>query len=301
MPESPRQRLRQLLARPGITVVPGVTDAFEARLAQRAGFDAIFTTGAGIANTLLGVPDIGLTTMTEIVEMTRRIVDAVSVPVIADADTGYGNHLNVMRTVAEMEHAGVAALFIEDQVAPKRCGHFAGKTVVADIEMVEKIVAADKARRDPDTVLIARTDAIAVEGLEGALRRARAYVAAGAEVIFVEAPRDERELAAIPGAVGVPCVVNMVEGGVTPLLPADRLAEMGYRLVIHANLALRAAAHAVANAFAVLRRDGTSAALLEEILPWEERQRTVGLDAWRAAEEEILARAASFTSETARA
>ncbi len=293
MPESPRARLRELITRDGITIVPGVTDAFEARLAQQAGFDAIFTTGAGIANTLLGVPDIGLTTMTEVVGMTAHVVEAVSVPVIGDADTGYGNHLNVMRTIREMEHAGVAGFFIEDQVSPKRCGHFDGKSVVSEREMVEKITAAVMARSDPEMVLIARTDAIAVEGLDGALRRARAYVAAGAEVIFVEAPRDERELAAIPAALEVPCLVNMVEGGVSPLMPAARLEEMGYRIVIHANLALRAAARAVAHAFEVLRSEGGSASLLDEILPWEERQRTVALESWRAVEQDVLARAAA--------
>ncbi len=283
-----------MLAAPHICIVPGVTDAFQALLAERAGFQAVFLTGAGLANTLLGVPDIGLTTMTEVVEASRRVVDAVTLPVIADADTGYGNHLNVMRTVAALEHAGVAGVLIEDQVSPKRCGHFAGKSVLPAREMVEKLLAACRTRKDADLVLIARTDAIAVEGLDGALARARTYVQAGADVIFVEAPRDEDELEAIPAAISAPCLVNMVEGGLTPLLGADQLERMGYRIVIHANLALRVAAAAVADAFAVLRAEGSSVSLLQSILPWEERQALVGLSRWRERERQIVAAASEI-------
>lgn len=288
MPEAAR-RLREILAAPGICVTPGVTDAFVARLAERAGFEAIFTTGAGIANTSLGMPDLGLTTMTEVVAATRRVVEAVAIPVIADADTGYGNHLNVTRTVREFEHAGVAGLFIEDQVAPKRCGHFEGKRVVPSDEMVEKIIAARLARRDPDLVLIARTDAIAVEGLDAALRRARMYVAAGVDMIFVEAPRTVEELGAIPGAVSVPCLVNMVEGSITPVLPADELAAMGFKMAVYANLALRAAGAAVRHAFEVLHAHGTSDAVVGEIMSWEDRQSLVGLPEWQELDDRIAA------------
>ena len=272
-------------------LVPGVTDAFYARLAERAGFAAVFVTGGGAANTLLGVPDLGLTTLAETVDLTERVAAAVNVPVIVDADTGYGNHLNVIRTVSELERAGVAALTLEDQVTPKRCGHFEGKRVVPTGEMIEKLVAATIARRDPNLAIIARTDAIAVEGLAGALRRARSYVAAGADAVFVEAPRSVEELAAIPAEIPAPCVVNVVEGGLTPLLSAHELEHMGYRVAIYANLALRVAARSVERALRVLREEGDSRRLLDRMLTWEERQEAAGLPEWQRLEETIVAAA----------
>jgi 2-methylisocitrate lyase-like PEP mutase family enzyme len=288
-----RARLRRRLDDGGLVVVPGVTNAFHARLATRAGFEAVFVTGAGVANTLLGLPDIGLATMSEILFATERIVQAVDVPVLADADTGYGNHLNVIRTVREFETAGVAAVFLEDQVAPKRCGHFEGKRVVAAAEMVEKLTAAREARSDPDMLLVARTDALAVEPLPAVLERARAYVAAGADMIFVEAPRSEDELAAIPPAVPVPCVVNVVEGGRTPQLPAARFEDMGFRVALYANLALRAGAQAVKDALETLFEQGDSRSIAAGLLPWDERQDVVGLDDWQQEETRILAAAAA--------
>lgn len=282
-----RRTLRDMLARPGLTLAPGVTNAFYAKLAEKAGFDLLFTTGAGIANTLLGVPDLGLTTMNEVIDVTRHIVGATTLPVVADADTGYGNHVNVMRTTREMERAGVAGFFIEDQVAPKKCGHFEGKLVVPSEEMVQKIVAARRARTDPEMVLIARTDAIAVEGLGSALERARLYVAAGADVIFIEAPRSLEEMEAIPPNVPAPCLVNLVEGGKTPLLPARDLEEMGFKIAVYANMALRVAAKSVARAFDTLRREGTSVSLIADMLEWDERQETVGLSYWRGLDVEI--------------
>lgn len=296
MRDSSSSTLRRLLEAPGITVAPGVTNAFDAKLAEKAGFPVVFTTGAGIANRFLGVPDLGLATMTEVMAVTRRVVDAVDVPVIADMDTGYGNHLNVVRTTQEAEHAGVGAFIIEDQVFPKRCGHFEGKAVEPVEVMVQKVVAARDARRDGDLVLIARTDALSTEGLEGALRRARAYLEAGADVIFVEAPNTEEELAAIPRELGVPCLVNMVEGGKTPLLDASELERMGYSLVVYANLALRASARAVEEAFAVLHRDGTSREVADTIFSWEERQGLVGLDEWLSLDERIAQEAADTMS-----
>lgn len=293
-----RQTLRELLRGPGITVAPGVTNAFYAKLAERAGFNLLFTTGAGIANTYLGVPDLGLTTMTEVMEVTRHVVESTSLPVIADGDTGYGNHVNVMRTTREMEHAGVAGFFIEDQVAPKKCGHFEGKQVVPAEEMVQKIVAARRARTNPDLVLIARTDAIATEGLDSAIQRARLYAAAGAEVIFVEAPRNVEELAAIPKHVPVPCLVNLVEGGKTPLLALGELEQMGYRLAVYANLALRMAAAGVQRAFETLIREGTSESLIPEMLSWADRQETVGLSAWRALDSEVADEARRIVTAT---
>ncbi len=284
-------RLRQRLEDERIVLVPGVTNALYARIAQRAGMEAAFVTGAGVANTSFGVPDLGMVTMTEVVENTRRIADAVDLPIIADADTGYGGHLNAMRAVRLLEDAGVAGLIIEDQREPKRCGHFSGKQLVGTDEMVEKLVAARRARRDEQLLLFARTDAIAVEGLERALERARTYARAGADVIFVEAPRTTDEMAAIPQAVDVPCLVNLVEGGVTPVLELDRLQEMGFRLALYANLALRVAAASVAAAFATLRRDGTSDGLLDRMLSWEQRQELVGLETWSALDRDIAAEA----------
>ncbi|MBX6342311.1 MAG: isocitrate lyase/phosphoenolpyruvate mutase family protein, partial [Thermomicrobiaceae bacterium] len=223
-------RLREALARPGALVVPGAVDALNARLVEEAGFDAVYATGAGIANALLGLPDLGLATMSEILEQVRRIVAAVSIPVVADVDTGYGNPLNVYRTVQEFERAGVAAIQIEDQVSPKRCGHFSGKEVIPEEEMIRKIAAAREARRDDALVLIARTDALATHGLDEAVRRGRAYAAAGADLIFVEAPRSDAELAALPPAIPAPLVANMTEGGLTPLHSAAELAAMGYKV-----------------------------------------------------------------------
>ncbi len=284
---SARRVLRELLIEPRLHVVPGVSNAFVAKQAVNAGFEIVFTTGAGFANTILGTPDLGLTTMTETVMWTRHVASAVSAPVIADADTGYGNHLNVYRTVQELESAGVAALVLEDQLAPKRCGHFDGKKLVPLEEMVEKLVAARRARTDPDLVLVARTDAIASEGFEAALERARAYELAGADVTFVEAPRTPEELAAIPQAMERPCLVNMVEGGRTPLLSAAELEELGYRIALYANFALRIGARAVARGLSVLRETGTSASLLDEMHSWEERQETVDFTEWEAFEASI--------------
>ena len=291
MSETPRRRLRALLDEPQLHVVPGVTNAFVAKQAEAAGFEIVFTTGGGFANTLLGTPDIGLTSLTETVMMTRYVTTGVAVPVIADADTGYGNHLNVLRTVRELEDIGVAGLVLEDQIAPKRCGHFEGKTIIPVQEMISKLVAATRARQDDDLVLIARTDAIGSEGFEAAIGRARAYEAAGADVIYVEAPRTVEEMAAIPAAIEKPCLIDMVEGGFTPLLPADELERMGYRIALYANFALRVAARAVERGLAVLRGEGTSASLLDEMFSWEERQETVGFSEWERFEESVTAEA----------
>ncbi len=294
-----RRALREMLKSPGLTLAPGVTNAFYAKLAEKAGFELLFTTGAGIANTVLGVPDLGLTTMNEVIDVTRHIADATTLPVVADGDTGYGNHVNVMRTTREMERAGVAGFFIEDQVSPKKCGHFEGKMVVPAEEMVQKIVAARRARTDPEMVLIARTDAIAVEGLQSALQRARLYVAAGADVIFIEAPRTREEMEAIPRNVPAPCLVNLVEGGKTPVLPARDLEQMGFKIAVYANMALRVAATSVARAFETLRREGTSSSLVADMLEWDERQETVGLSYWRRVDLEIADEARRLTDSAA--
>ncbi len=273
-----RGAFRDLLRTDGAVIVPGVVDALTARLCERAGAPCVYVTGAGVANAQLGVPDVGLTTMHEMVEATRRVAAAVGLPVISDADTGYGNALNVMRTVHEFESAGAVAIQLEDQVAPKRCGHFEGKEVIEPEEMIMKIRAALRARSDPTFAIIARTDAAAVLGIDEALRRARLYRDAGADVLFVEAPRTREELARIPREVpGVPHVVNIVEGGKTPRLPSAELAAMGFKIVLYPNLALRVAAHAVARALAHLMRSGSSAGLDDVMLSMDERQALVGL------------------------
>ncbi|MFN8535246.1 MAG: oxaloacetate decarboxylase [Dehalococcoidia bacterium] len=282
--------LRARLAKPEILVVPGAADALTARLIGEAGFAAVYATGAGIANVLLGLPDLGLTTMTEIVDQVRRIGDAVEIPLIADADTGFGNPLNVRRTVREIERAGAAGIQLEDQVSPKRCGHFAGKDVIDADEMVQKVRAACDARQDPDTIIVARTDAIAVLGVEEAIRRARLYHDAGADVIFVEAPTDRDTFAALPRQIDAPLLANMTEGGRSPLLPASELQAMGYKIALFPNTALRLALKAVQSGLQTLAADGGSAALLDRLLPWDERQRVVGLPEYEQLERRYVTR-----------
>jgi carboxyvinyl-carboxyphosphonate phosphorylmutase len=281
----PAAQLRARLAKPEILVVPGVVDALSARLAEEAGFPAVYLTGAGLANAQFGLPDLGLIGLAEVAAHTARIAEAVDVPLIVDADTGYGNALNVRRTVRELERAGAAALQLEDQVSPKRCGHFAGKEVIPRDEMVQKIRAAVEARRDPDTVIIGRTDALALEGIEGAIARARAYRAAGADVIFVEAPLNRDQLARLPKEIDAPLLVNQVEGGRTPLLSARELEALGFRIALYANTLLRVALFAVRDALATLATDGSSDRLRERMLDWDERQRLARLDEWLALEQ----------------
>jgi 2-methylisocitrate lyase-like PEP mutase family enzyme len=283
--------LRPVLANRDILVCPGVPNALFAKLAAEAGFPAVYTSGAGIANMVLGYPDIGLATMTELLDVNRQVLRTVDLPVIADIDTGYGGIVNVRRTVEEFERAGVAAVQLEDQVNPKRCGHFAGKAVVPKSVMIERVLAAVEARRDPETMIIARTDARQAEGLDAAIRRGQAYVEAGADAIFVEAPQDLDELRAVPGEFDVPALVNMVEGGVTPIIPATELAEMGYRIVLYANALQRLACAAVLRGLSVLQEHGTTSPIVDEMLGWRERQTIVGLPGWQAFEENVLRRA----------
>jgi 2-methylisocitrate lyase-like PEP mutase family enzyme len=277
--------LRELLEGTGAVLVPGAPNAITARIAEEAGFRAVFFTGAGFANVELGVPDLGLTTLTEVVQQVGRLCDAVDIPVIADADTGYGNPLNAQRTVRELERAGAAAIVLEDQVFPKRCGHFEGKDVIAAEAMVAKLRAAVDARRSGDTVIVARTDARAVLGLEEALARARRYAEAGAEVTFVEAPGSAEELARIPRALPVPQLVNVVEGGRTPVLPLADYEAMGFKLVLYANAAMRAALRSMRRVLEALARDGTTLGVLDEMVSWPERQRLVRLPEWGALEQ----------------
>lgn len=271
MNNRPGTILRQLLEKPGqCLLVPGAYDALTARLVELSGFEAVYMSGAGVSYTSLGRPDVGLLTGSEMAVRAAQLASATSLPVIADADTGYGNALNVIRTVQEYERAGVAALQIEDQIMPKRCGHMAGKELISLEEAARKIEAACYARRDPDLVIIARTDALAVGGMEEALRRAHAYEEAGADLIFVEAPRTLEEMRQITGALHRPAMANMVEKGQTPLLSAKELAEIGYRLVIFPGALARFMAKAGLEFLGELRGDGTTRNILDRMLGFDE-------------------------------
>ena len=277
MSERPTTTLRRLLAGPEFLIVPGVADCLNARLVTEAGFKAIYMTGAGTTAVRLGMPDIGLLTMDEMVDNASRIAEASGLPLIADADTGYGGPLNVMRTIRAYERAGVAGVHIEDQLLPKRCGHLAGKTLVPAAEMAAKIRAAVDAREDPDFVLIARTDAIAVEGFEAAIERGKLYEKAGADVIFVEAPRTREQLAAIPPAFGVPALLNIGASGKTPMLDAEEARELGFSLAIYPNFVILAAIPAVRRLLKELKEKGTPAALLGEMAGFTELFDIVGM------------------------
>src|SRR5580693_6315150 len=263
------RRLKDLLARRAAVTVPGAANALFARVIEDLGFEAVYVTGAGIANMLLGVPDIGLTTMTEVGETVAAISDAVSIPVIVDADTGYGNAVNMVRTIRMLERAGASGIQIEDQVFPKKCGHFAGKHVIAADEMVQKIKAAVDARRDQSLQIIARTDARAIEGLDRALERASAYIAAGADVTFVEAPTSLDELARIAGELPVPQVANIVFGGKTPDPGREKLADLGFSIVLYANAALQAALKASYDVLSVLKNEGSLRSVSDRLASFE--------------------------------
>jgi 2-methylisocitrate lyase-like PEP mutase family enzyme len=277
----PSTRLRALLAAGDVVVAPGVWDGLSARLTAAAGFPAVYATGGGIARSL-GYPDLGLLSLAEIVARLANVVEHAGVPVIADADTGYGNALNTRRAVREFERAGVAALHLEDQTFPKRCGHYDDKAVVPAGEMVQKLRAARDAMTDGDLVLIARTDALAVEGLEGAIARAQAYAEAGADVIFVEAPVSVEQIETIARRVPQPKLINMFQGGKTPLLPAARLGALGYRIVIIPGDLQRAAIRAMQDVLAAIARDGSSAALADRMASFKERESVVDTDGWLA-------------------
>ena len=269
----PGAKLRELFRRDELLIAPGAYDALTARLVEMAGFPVVYATGAGVSNSQLGLADLGLLTMTEMVEQVRRMVRAVEIPLIADIDTGYGNAVNLYRAVREFESAGVAAVQIEDQVIPKKCGHFEGKQIIARAEAVAKIEAAVEARGSDDLVIIARTDAVAVAGMDEALARATEFVGVGADAVFVEAPRGREELARIGRSAPGVKIANMVEGGRTPLVPAAELRDMGFKLVIYANLALRSSVKAVQESLAYLREHGDSSGILERMITMEERGR----------------------------
>jgi 2-methylisocitrate lyase-like PEP mutase family enzyme len=279
-----RRDFRNMLKPGAALLLPGVSNGLAARIVADQGFAAAYVTGAGIANTFFGVPDIGLVTVTELAEHVAAIREAFTGPLVVDIDTGFGNAVNVTRTVALLERAGADALQIEDQVFPKRCGHFAGKHVIPTAEMIGKVKAAVDARRDRDLLIIARTDAIAPEGYEAAIARAAAYHDAGADVTFVEAPTSMTQIADIPRQLPWPQLINIVIGGQTPELPNDKLKELGYAGAIYANVALQAAVKGMQAALGELRRNGCMGDATALVSEFSERQRLVHKDEFDALE-----------------
>lgn len=279
-------RLRQLLTDEKLLIAPGAYDVLSAKVIQMAGFDAVYMTGYGTSASILGQPDVGLLTMNEMVEHARNIAQAVDIPVLADGDTGYGNPLNVRRTVNAYERAGVCAIQLEDQVFPKRCGHMLGRKVIAMEEMVQKIKAATDVRQDEDFVIIARTDARTNYGLEEALRRGQAYRDAGADVIFIESPEGVEELKAINEAFpGTSTLANVVEGGRTPMLPAEELETLGFALAIYPIGPLYAATKAVKDYLAELKAAGTAMDWIDHMISFEDFNQLIGLPEYNRLEE----------------
>jgi 2-methylisocitrate lyase-like PEP mutase family enzyme len=277
--EPTQEALRGLLGTPaggGPLILPGAPDALGARVIEALGFEAVYITGAGVTNARLGVPDLGLITLTELADTVEAVREAVAIPIVVDADTGFGGPLNVRRTVQMLERRGANAIQLEDQQFPKRCGHFAGKEVIPAVEMVAKLHAALDARGNDALLIIARTDARQMLGLEAALERAELYREAGADVIFVEAPESSDELAEIGRRLDGPVLVNVVEGGATPQLPADELGALGFAIVLYANAALRGAVRGMEVVLEHLRRTGSTLGALEAMIGWEQRQELVG-------------------------
>jgi 2-methylisocitrate lyase-like PEP mutase family enzyme len=284
-----RQVLKQLFKRDRLLVAPGCFDGLSARLVEEAGFEAAYLSGGAVARSM-GIPDIGLVTMSEVIERAAQVVSAIKIPVVADADTGYGNAVNLVRSVKEFERTGVAAIHIEDQITPKRCGHLDGKEVIPMAEMEKKLEAALASRSDPDFCIIARTDARGVHGLEDAIQRGRAFAKLGVDAVFVEAPQSEAELEEIPRALpNVPLLVNVFKGGKTPMLPMERLQQMGYRIAIYPSETQRAALHAMRQALGLLKREGTTEKMDDALTTFKERDKVVGLDEWQQLEKKYLA------------
>lgn len=282
------KNLRKLLAQTGIICAPGAYDAWSAKLIADAGFPAAYMTGYGISASLLGQPDIGLIGMSEMATQAGNITAAINIPLIADADNGYGSTLNVRRTVQSYERAGVAAIQIEDQVMPKRCGHMEGKELITPEEMTAKIKAAVQARQSADTVIIARTDARAVNGFNDAIQRAQAYVQAGADVIFFEAPASVQEMQEVRRLIDKPLLANMVENGKTPLLSLNELEQLGYNIAIFPASLLYTATKAVMNTLANLKVHGTTEVVLDKMVDFPTFNQMIGLQAYRDLEKSFL-------------
>ena len=272
------QLIRQALAQHGQLIMPGVYDALSAKIAGRAGFEVIFITGYSLSATLLGEPDFGLLTQSEVVSAAQRICSVVDTPVIVDADTGYGNAINVMRTVQELIRAGAGGMFLEDQIWPKRCGHMKGKQVIPLEEHVNKLKAAVEAKGDNDFYIVARTDSRQALGLDEAIKRGQAFKAAGADAVFIEAPESKQEMKEISRQVPGPLVANMLERGVTPLMGPKELKELGFDLIVWPLAPLYAAAKSLTEIYTTLRRDGSTMAILDQLMPFDDFNRIVGLN-----------------------
>ena len=270
---SKNKQFKALLSQPNAFILPGAYDGMTARLVEEFGFPAVYATGAGISNAQLGWADVGLTTLTEVAEIVSRMDDVTTVPIIVDGDTGFGNAINVIRTVKVLERAGASAIQFEDQVSPKKCGHFNGKQIISKVEMVNKIKAAVDTRKDENLSIIARTDALAINGIEDAIERANAYKEAGADVIFIEAPTTIEQLKAITtGVPNVPHIINLVEGGKTPLVSLKEANDMGFQIMLCANSVLRSAIKGIRQSLSILKRDESQENIHEFICTWEERQ-----------------------------
>ena len=272
------QKIRVALSEKGVLVMPGIYDCLSARIATRAGFEVIFITGYSLSASLLGEPDFGLLTQSEMLQAAQRICNVTPLPVIVDADTGYGNAINVMRTVKELMHAGAAGMFLEDQVWPKRCGHMKGKEVVALEEYLRKLHAAIDARAGNDLYIVARTDARQALGLEEAIRRGVAFKEAGADAVFIEAPQSKEEMRAIARSVPGPLVANMIERGVTPTMRPEELKELGFELIVWPLSPIYACAQALKEVYSTLRRAGTTAEMIDRLIPFDEFHEIIGLN-----------------------
>lgn len=282
--------LRELMKGKNIIVAPGAFDALSARLIEQAGFSAVYVSGAGIASSRLGVPDLGLTTMNDVVDSTKNIISATNIPAICDVDTGFGNALNLIRTIREFEMIGAAGVHVEDQITPKKCGHIEGKQLVSKAEMVKKIEACVYARQNSDFVIIARTDAIAVNGFEDAIDRAKAYAQAGADVLFVEAPRNVEEMKRIVELLPErPLMINTVPvGGKTPVLSVKELESMGFKIAHFPGVAWTAAIKAMQRVLKELMERGSLESVADEMVSFQEMFEVVGLSDYRALEKKFL-------------
>jgi len=277
--------LRNLLSSDDFLLLPGCFNALSARLVEQAGFPAVYISGASVAGNFLGYPDIGLASMAEVLENARNIAQVTNIPVICDCDTGFGNAVNVIRTVRDFENAGMAGIQLEDQVMPKKCGHTEGKLLISKAEMVQKIKAAVDTRRDDDFILVIRTDAIAVNGIEDALDRAKAYEAAGADIVFVEAPQNLDQMKRITSTIKAPLLANMVEGGgKTPILPSAELKALGYKLAIYPVSLWMAAIKTMQDVLQVLKENGTTLPCAERMVSFQEMFEVVGRSGYAALE-----------------
>jgi 2,3-dimethylmalate lyase len=289
-------RFRHLIESPEITVMPGVQDALTARIAENAGFQIIACGGYSATAALLAEPDTSQLSLREMADHCSRVCDAVDIPVLGDGDTGFGNVTNVVRTVRAYEKAGLAGVFLEDQVFPKRCGHMAGKQVVPASEMVAKLKAALDARHDPDFIIMARTDALAVNGIDDALERMALYRQVGADLLFVEAPTSADQMRRICSELDGPCLANNVEAGASPFLSAQELQDIGYAMVLYPVAVTYTVAHAVSQLMAALARDGTTASMGEHMMTFDAFNETVGLSQLRGREDSYLAFAREKTT-----